>query len=802
MKELIADCSEALRQLRRAPGFTLLATGLLAIGLGSTVAIYSLFHSIVLSPLPYANPSEIVVFRSFNHAKAIDQESISPADFRDIAERTQSLSVAGGMRADFIAYTPREGNPIQLINGVVTAGLFEVFGVQPKLGRTFREDEFSFSSARTVILSEPTWERHFGGDANILGESILLDDQPHTVIGIMPESFREPTFVDLWLPFPDESPEYFARDSRHWSGFGRIDDAYNLTMARTEIGSIAADLAQEYPQTNRDWGATVQLLQEQRTAGIRTSLVLLLGAVGLVLLVVCFNLANLLLARSIARFPELGVRLALGTTPHRLARIVVAESVILALVGSVMGAVIAAVVLPIIADRIPPFLLPRAHEVTLQPTALLVGLAAALVSALICSGLPAWNLARANVSQWLKDGASRGSTGGSLSRWQSPLVSGQVALTVTVLAAAMLLMQSLVRLNQVPPGFDPDDVLTLRLSPPPTRYETNEELNLYYDNILRVVSEVPGVSSAAINASAPLNGVTLTFPSWKEGVVVDQSTAIDAVYAPVSEDFFKTLRIPVHSGRAFTEFDRPENAPVAIINESYARQAFPGENPIGKRVMLMPWMGQIYREIVGIVGDTKQTLLSEPPPPQIYVPDDQMPWFFSTLMIRLDRANAANDVVAALRAHDSTLPVSPTSMQENIAVGSTQSRLYAYLFAGFAALALSLSALGLHASLRFSLEQRTREIGVRMALGATPASVRNLMLGRAGRLTGIGLAIGTVLALPTTFLMRSRLYGIGPSDPLTYLALMFLIAAVTALTALPLARRATRIDPASILQDS
>ncbi len=802
MNEIVADCQEALRQLRRAPGFSLLATGLLAVGLGSTVATYSLFHSIVLSPLPYANPSEIVVFRSLNHAKAIDQESISPADFRDITERTQSLSVVGGVRADFIAYTPRDGNPSQFITGLVTAGLFDVFGVQPKLGRTFRDDEFSFSSARTVILSEPTWERHFGGEADILGKTILLDDQPHTVIGVMPESFREPTFVDVWLPFPEESPEYFARDSRHWSGFGRIASGRNLTMAQTEIRSISADLAREYPESNRDWVATVQLMQEQRTAGIRTSLVLLLGAVGLVLLIVCFNLANLLLARSIARFPELGVRLALGTTPHRLARVVVAESVFLALVGSVVGAALAAVVLPIIANRIPPVLLPRAHEVALQPSALLIGIAAAVISALICSGLPAWHLARANVSQWLKDGASRGSTGGGLSRWQSPLVSGQVALTVTVLASAMLLMQSLVRLNQVPPGFEPKDVLTLRLSPPQTRYETNEELNLYYDNILRVVSEVPGVSSAAINASAPLNGITLTFPSWKEGVSVDQTNAVDAVYAPVSEDFFETLRIPVHAGRTFTEFDKQENAAVAIINEAYARQAFPGENPIGKRVFLMPWMGQVYREIVGIVGDTKQTLLSEPPPPQIYVPDEQMPWFFSTLLIRLDRVNAANDVVAALRAHDSSLPVSPVALEENIAAGSTQSRLYAYLFAGFAALALGLSALGLHASLRFSLEQRTHEIGVRMALGATPHSIRNLMLGRAGRLTGIGLGIGTVLALPITFLLRSRLYGIGSSDPLTYITLIILIATVTALTALPLARRATRIDPASILQDS
>ncbi len=473
----------------------------------------------------------------------------------------------------------------------------------------------------------------------------------------------------------------------------------------------------------------------------------------------------------------------------------IAESVILAGLGGSIGAIIAAVSLPVVADQIPPVLVPRTHEIALHGPALLIGCAAAMICALLCSALPAWHLARANVNEWLKDGAQRGATGSGVAKWQSPLVSGQVALTVTVLAASMLLMQSLVRLNQVPAGFDAENVLTLRLSPPVTRYETNDELIRYYEDMIDAVETVPEVSSVGINASAPLNGITLSYPSWKQGTVTDSTNAIEAVYAPVSEDFFKTLTIQLHSGRTFTEFDNAEGAPVAIVNETFARRMFPSENAIGQSVMYLPWMGGQYREIVGIVADTKQTLLSEPPSPQIYVPHRQMPWFFSTFLVKMDRPSVAASVAAALRAHDATLPVSPTSLQDNIKQASTQSRLYAYLFTGFAAMALGLSAFGLHASLRFSLEQRTREIGVRIALGASPEAIRALILGRAMRLTGFGLAAGAAMALPITYLMRGRLFGIGPSDPLTYVVLFSFIALVTTLTALPLARRANRISP-------
>ncbi len=799
---VLHDLHTALRQLRRAPAFTTLATLLLAVGLGATITAYSLFHSIILQPLPYPQPEQLVILRALNPAKAIDQEGVSATDLRDFQDRTTSFSALGGYRPNFAAFTPATGDPAQWVTCLVTGGLFDALRPEPQLGRLFAADEFSFSAPRTVILSDAAWERYFNRRADILNTTIVLDDVPHTVVGVMPATFREPPFVDAWLPFPAESPEYFARDSRYWSAIGRLAPGATPAGAAAEIETLSRDLAREYPDSNRDWSATTRSLLAQRVTALRAGLLLLLATVGLVLLIVCANLANLLLARALAKLPELGIRLALGATASRLARVVAAESLLLALGGGLLGTGLAAIALPAVARHIPPALLPRAHEVALQPAAIGVGLAAALLCASLCAILPAWSLARADVNQWLKEGASRGATHPATRRWQAVLVSGQIALTVAVLAAALLLMRSLARLQAVPPGFDAGNVLLVRLAPPQTRYETNVDLARYYTRLIDEVKRVPGVRSAAVNASSPLTGITLTYPSWREGTATDAASALDAVYAPVSPDFFSTLRLPLQRGRLFDEHDNAGGAPVAIINETYARRLFPDRNPLGQRIMIIPWMGPIYREIVGVVADTRQSALADPPPPQVYVPQTQMPWFFSTLLVRVDRSSAAPAVRTALRAADPTLPVDLQPLEEAIAQGTTLQRLQTWLLGGFALFALSLSAFGLYASLRFTLALTLPEIGIRLALGATPTGIRRLILARVGRLVAGGLTAGLLLSLPLTHTLRSQLYGIGTADPLTYLALLATLAITALLTALPLAHRAARTPPTTILHSS
>ena len=802
MNAVFQDLHTALRQLRRAPGFATLASVLLAIGLGATISAYSLFHSIVLQPLPYPEPEELVVLRSLNAAKAIDQEGVSATDLRDFQNRSRSFAALGGYRPNFAAYNPLNGEPSQWVTSLVTGGFFEALRPTPQLGRLFAADEFSFSAHRTLVLSDAAWERYFNRRADILNATILIDNQPHTVIGVMPATFREPAFVDAWLPFPEESPEYFARDSRYWTGIGRIAPDASIASATAEIETLSRDLAREFPDSNRDWSASTRSLLEQRVTSMRAGLLLLLGTVALVPLIVCANLANLLLARSLAKMPELGIRLALGATTTGLARVVAAESLLLALLGGLLGIGLSAIALPAIAAHIPPALLPRAHEVALQPAAIVVGVAAALVCALLCALLPAWRLARADVNQWLKEGSTRGATNPVTRRWQTLLVTGQIALTVAVLASALLLMRSLASLQATATGFTADNVVLVRLAPPPDRYETNADLARYYDRLVEEVKTVPGVHSAAVNASTPLTGITLTYPSWREGTTTDAASALDAVYAPVSPEFFTTLQLPLQRGRLFNDFDHADGAPVAIINETYARRMFPGRDPIGQRIMLIPWMGGIYREVIGIVGDTRQTSLADAPPPQIYVPQTQMPWFFSTLLVRINNPSVVPSIRAALRAADPTLPIEPQLLDDAIAQGTTMQRLQTGLLGGFAAFALGLSAFGLYASLRFTLAQTLPEIGIRLALGATPGGIRTLILGRVARLVGIGLGVGLLLALPATHALRSQLYGIGPADPLSYLALILTLAGTALLTALPIAHRASRVNPVSILHSA
>ncbi|WP_221029437.1 ADOP family duplicated permease [Actomonas aquatica] len=802
MNAVLHDLHTALRQLRRAPGFATLAILMLATGLGATITAYSLFHSIVLQPLPYPEPERLVVLRALNTSKAIDQEGVSATDLRDFQDRTTSFAALGGYRPNFAAYNPTDGDPAQWVTSLVTGGLFDALRPTPQLGRLFSPDEFSFAAERTVIISDAAWERYFNRRPDILNTTVLLDDQPHTVIGIMPATFREPAFVDAWLPFPAESPEYFARDSRYWTAIGRLAPDANPAVAATEIESLSHDLAREYPDSNRDWSATTRSLLEQRVTAMRSGLLLLLGTVALVLLIVCANLANLLLARALAKLPELGIRLSLGATASRLARVVAAESLILALIGGLLGAGFAAIALPAVAQHIPPALLPRAHEVALQPAAIGVGLAAALLCAALCALLPAWRLARANVNLWLKEGSSRGSTNPATRRWQAVLVVGQITLTVAVLAAALLLMRSLVQLQSTPTGFSPENVVLVRLAPPPSRYETNEDLARYYEDLIDAAEAVPGVRSAAVNASTPLTGITLTYPSWREGTTTDATNALDAVYAPVSPDFFTTVQLPLQRGRLLNDFDNADGAPVAVVNEAYARRMFPGRDALGQRIMIVSFMGPIYREIVGIVADTRQNNLSDAPPPQVYVPHTQMPWFFSTLLVRIERPSVVPAVRSALRAADPTLPVEPQLLEDAIAQGTTLQRLQSYLLGGFAAFALSLSAFGLYASLRFTLAQTLPEIGIRLALGATPGGIRALILGRVGKLVGTGFALGLLVAFPVSHALRAQLYGIGPADPLSYVALLLTLSLTALLTALPLAHRAARTDPTTILHSA
>ena len=802
MSRLTTELLAACRHLSRAPAFSALAVAMLALGIGANVAIFSIFQSILLRPLPYPAQHELVGFKSINAAKAVTQPALSLTDFRDLRERTQAYAALAAFRPDFVGYAPQGAEPVQLVCGQVTEEFFTTFGIAPALGRTFQPDEFSLGNARTVVLSAQAWSRYFAESRDVLGRTIMLNDEPATIIGVMPAQFREPEFVDVWLPFPVEAPENLVRDSRFWTTVGRLKAGVTAGAAQAEATTIATSLAAEFPATNRGWGLTLAPLLEMRVGGLRSTLLLLVGAVGLVLLIACVNLANLMLARGVARLQELAVRLALGATPQTLARGVMIESLLLALTGGALGIAFAAAALPALASRLPAGLVPRSSAIAVDGPALAFAVAVSIFTGVVFGLLPAWQVLRTNVNETLKSGGSRGASGRFAAQAQGVLITSQVALTLVVLVGAGLLMKSLLTLQRTPLGFDARQVLTLRISPPQARWDNFQQLGEYYETVLGEVRREPGVVSVGLNSSAPLTGITLRYPYSVEGRPVEEGSADEAVFNSINVDYFSTLRIPLVRGRFFEHGDDMKaagNRPVCIINQTMAKRLFGDADPIGRRIRTMPWMVRGYREIVGVVADVKQDSQADEGTPQLYVPQRQSPWFFSTVLVRTNGASAAA-IQNAMRRADPTLTMRVSTLEDAVASTATQPRLRTVLFGMFAAVAVGLSAFGIYASMSFTIGQRTREIGVRMALGASPGDILRWVLGRAALLASAGVAVGLVGALATTQLLRGLLYGVAPADPLVLGGLVLLLPIIVVGAAFFPARRAAALKPTQALQ--
>jgi predicted permease len=801
MQSLWLDLRVTVRRLVRTPGYSLTAIAVLALGIGANSAMFSLLHSVLFSPLPFAAPQALVGFEAVNRPRGIAQTALSVSDFRDYSQTSRSFEALAGYRPNFFNYAPVGEPPQQLAGGLVTPKFLQVFGVSPSRGRGFAEADFSVAEPAVVVLSHAGWQRLFGGREDIIGRILLLNDQPHQVIGIMPPAFQEPAFADCWVPFPEEAPEYFARDSRFWTVVGRLRPGITLGQAQAELIGIARQLERQFPETDKDWGVRVTPLLDLRIGGVRASLTILMAAVGLVLVIACLNLANLSLARATARLPEMALRLALGGRPTDLVRQILGESVLLAVAGGAAGCGLLAVVLPVVVRSLPSTLLPRAHEVTVSLPVVGFTLVVSMLTGLCFGALPAWQLVRTNPHDLLKRGGGRsgGTAGGRL---QGMLVGGQIALTLIVLTGAALLLRSFWNLQQADAGFRSDGVYTLRIAPPPSRYETNADLARYYDRLIETLQATAGVERAAIDASAPLTGITLPFPFWVFGRERRDSDAATAVYNPVSEQFFALLEIPLLRGRRFTEQDGPEGAPVAVVNQAFVHRYFPAEDPIGHKILLLPWVSNQYREIVGIVGDVRQDNPAEAPPPQIYVPQKQMPWIFTTLLVRLRAGTPISLPVIrdALQRVEPALPVQWVTMAASRRHLTAEPMLYAILLGGFAAVALGLAMLGVYASMAYLVVQRTREIGVRLALGATPAGVVGFFLRRFGGNVAGGAVGGVLGAMLVANGLRGLLFGVAPRDPATLASLAVLLPVVALLACALPAWRAARRPPMQALQ--
>jgi predicted permease len=785
---------QALRSLRRAPAFTLAAVATLALGIGANTAIFSAVNGVLLNPLAYPEPERLVVV--WGRHTSIGRETASLPDFLDWRAQASSFEGLAAMTNTRFNLTG-SGEPEVVNGGLATANLLGVFGMVPSIGRSFRAEEERGGAPRVAMLGEGYWRRRFGGEPDVVGGRILLSGVPHTVVGIVPAQLRLEQPVDVWTVLVTDTTR--GRRSDFLTVFGRLRDGVTQDRAQQEMSTIMRRLEAQYPESNTGWGAEVVALREQMIGEIRPALLVFMGAVGLVLLVGCANVANLMLARAAGRAREVTIRTALGASRLRLAGELLLESTLLALIGGGVGLLLALWGVEALRS-LGPDTIPRIEEVGLDLRVLGFALALSLVTGVLFGLAPIWRLAGHDLREGIAGG--RGVAGGTgIHRARSALVLGEVALAFVLLAGAGLLLRSFERLQQVDPGFAADRVLTARVTLPRLVYSEQERWRSFGRDLLTRTTSEPGVRSAALVSDAPLGDSP---PYWSfeiQGAEARQSGVVqDAAVITASASYFETLRIPVVRGRFFDATDRPGGQDVVLVNQAAAERFWKGRDPVGARITFDDPSDPEARwgTVVGVVGDVRHERLSDDAYPQVYIPFEQAPARSMVLVVRAsgEPLGLVPGVRRILSELDPELPIADVStLEDRKAVTLARPRVNAAVLGGFALAALVLAAVGIYGVVAYGVVQRTRELGIRMALGAGGSTLLRMVIRQGMTPVLGGMLLGLLGALAGGRLLRGLLFGVHSGDPATLVLVTgFLVAVALAAMYLP-ARRAARSDP-------
>lgn len=808
---LLQDLKYALRIFRNSPGFTAVAIATVALAIGANSAMFSFVDGTLLDPVPYPEPERIV--RVFEQVPGPDgiRSNVATLNYLDWVEQS-TLFEHMAAHAYWRPTMTGADEPLRIRAARVSASYFEINGTRPTLGRVFRPDEEQRGSDTVVLLSHALWESRFGADPAIVGREILLDGEAHTVIGVLPAgSAFDRGYAQLWKPLAF-APSEMTRDFHWFDVFAKLESAATLEQAQAEMDVIGERIAQEFPDTNRDWGVTVVPLAEAIIGPqLRTAVVALFAATALVLLIGCANLASLALARGIAREREIGVRASLGASRWRLARQFLTESLLLSACGGVVGIGIGYLTLGWLKRMLPPIALPAEVDLQMDTSVMLFALAASIVTGLLFGLAPAMHASRTDLVKTMK-GGERGSTPDSPGlRLRNGLVVAEVALAFVLLVGAGLLMRSLAGLLDVDPGFDSENVLTAGLPLSSTQYPDPVELNIYLDSIRTAVAALPGVTDTAFTSALPLQGWGYGMPyQVTDREIIDLANRPWGYFKMVSPSYFETLRIQLRSGRPLSETDTASAPRVMVVNETFVQRNFPNEDPIGKQVLVQQIVpGQldlgpeVAWEIVGVAADEKVNGLGEAGDAGMYVTNAQSPVYLGNLVVRaaLDPQTLQASIRSAVDGINANQALSSIRTLEQIEVQSmATNRMQSMLFGLFAGVALMLAAIGIYGVISYAVVQRTREMGIRAALGASVSSLLGLVLRGGMRLVCLGLAIGVVAALATTHLMSSLLYGVSGRDPITIAAVAVVLGGVAALACFVPARRITKVDPNAALR--
>jgi predicted permease len=803
MDAVLQDLRYAWRSLRRQPAFALLAIGTLALGIGANAAIFSAVNAVLLRPLDYQRPERIVALTNL-WQKTGRRGAVSGPDYHDWHDSTSSF-------AAMAYYTYAAGSDTSvIIDGVadygnvvlVTPEFFDVFGVNALLGRTIGRSATA-ADAPVAVIGHELWLRRFGGSPAVLGRTVSFGQRAVTIVGVMPPGFGFPDRTDIWY-FPAGSPETASRSAHNYRVVARLKDDSSVMQAQAELSALAARLSAAYPATNEGKSAAVVPLRELLVGDARPTLYLLFGAVGLVLLIACANVANLLLARATGRASELAVRAALGAGRSRIVAQLMTESLLLALVSAVAGLAIAHWgVAAFIA--LAPAGLPRAAEIGIDGRVLAFALAASLAASLLFGVLPALQASRVDLNGSLRQGG-RGAAGAGGARFRGLLVVAEVALAVALVVGAALLVRSFTALGRVDLGYATERVLVVQTTVPARDLDGARRATDTYAALLPRLAALPGVSAVAGVRGLPGTEMHSNGGYWLEGGPgpdVVGVTAPQAVFTVVTPDYFRTMTIPISRGRDFSERDGYDAPLVAVVNDALARQAFPGVDPIGRQIMCGLDTPR-FMTIVGVVGNVRDYDPSVAPGPALYMPYRQHPSYGSSLTLvartsgePMTLANAFRD---AIRTADPDVPVRATTMTETVSASVATPRFRTLLVGTFAALALALAIFGVYGVMAYAVSRRTAEIGVRMAMGAASTDILRLVMGEGLRLALAGIAIGCALAYGLAQLLRGMLFAVAPADPVVFVAVpLALIVTAAAATAIP-ALRAARVDPMTALR--